>query len=130
MKNSNDEHVGGAFIYSENPEELALWYKKYLCIDYNIATAGGASVASFYYRNDENAKRPLFAWAIIKSKYRTKDEQDSYMINYKVNDLNKMIEHLKSLGITITDIKSNKKGIFTRIFDPEGNYIQIWEANK
>ena len=130
MKSANDEHVGGAFIYSEKPEELALWYKKHLCIDYQIATAGGSSVVSFFYKDEENYKRPLFAWAIVKSKYRTKDEQDSYMINYRVTDLNKMVEHLKSLGITISSIKSDKKGNYTRIFDPEGNYIQIWEAYK
>ena len=131
MGNLSEEHVGGAFIYSENPEELASWYKKHLCIDYHLSTIGGASFASFYYKDGENIKKPLFAWSIIKSKYRTKDdEDDSYMINYRVNDLDKMIAHLKSLGIEVHSIESNSKSNYTRIFDPEGNHIEIWEECK
>ena len=44
MGNLSEEHVGGAFIYSENPEELASWYKKHLCIDYHLSTIGGETL--------------------------------------------------------------------------------------
>lgn len=130
MEHSISEYLGGAFIYSEKPEELAAWYKQHLCIDYHLSKAGGATFASFYYKNAEKSSKVTFAWSIIKSKYRNDDEQETYMVQYRVNDLNKSIAHLLSLGIQASEIQHTASGFHTSITDPEGNHIIIWEEKK
>ena len=50
------------------------------------------------------------------------------MINYRVDDLEAMLERLKSEGVTVVgDIESYDYGKFGWIMDPEGNKIELWE---
>lgn len=52
------------------------------------------------------------------------------MINYRVENLEALVEELKREGVTITDtIESYDYGKFVHIMDPEGNKIELWEAN-
>ena len=127
MENSFSGHIGGAFIYSENPHELADWYQKHLCIEYKLVSSGGASFASFYYKSEDKNKKSLFAWAIIKSKYRTNEEEEPYMINFRVNDLSKLVSHLQSLGVNVKETVQHQNRNCTWIIDPEGNQIELWE---
>jgi predicted enzyme related to lactoylglutathione lyase len=50
------------------------------------------------------------------------------MINYRVADLEALVEALKKEGVTIIDkIESYDYGKFVHILDPEGNKIELWE---
>jgi len=129
MPKSFSEHVGGAFIYSEDPIKLAEWYKEHLGIDYKMTAVGTASFASFFYTEPVNGKKANFAWTIIKSKYRPKTEDESYMVNYRVSNLQKLVDHLKNRKIKVHGIETQAEGNFAWINDPEGNHIEIWEEN-
>jgi len=129
MAKSFSEHVGGAFIYSEKPKKLADWYKKHLGMEYKMVEVGGASFASFYY-NEIEGRKPNFAWSIIKSKYRTRTEDELYMVNYRVNDLGKLVEQLTKLNVKVTGVENHKEGKYAWINDPEGNRIELWEDAK
>ena len=116
-------HIGGAFIYSQTPKKLADWYHKHLGIEYKMVEQGSACFASFFYKETEGSKKGYFAWSIIKSKYRPKTKFQTYMINYKVNDLEKLVTHLESLDVKVKGIEKHKEGNFAWISDPEGNHI-------
>ena len=50
------------------------------------------------------------------------------MINYRVADLEALVEQLKKDGVTIIDeIATYDYGKFVHILDPEGNAIELWE---
>ncbi|WP_237559512.1 VOC family protein [Edaphocola flava] len=52
------------------------------------------------------------------------------MINYRVADLGRLVEQLKTEGVTVLDtIESYSYGKFVHIMDIEGNKIELWEAN-
>ncbi len=52
------------------------------------------------------------------------------MINYRVADLEALVEELKKEGVTIVDkIENSDHGKFVHIIDMEGNKIQLWEPN-
>jgi len=54
--------------------------------------------------------------------------QKEFMINYRVENLEELIEKLKINGVTILDtIESYDYGKFVHILDPEGNKIELWE---
>jgi predicted enzyme related to lactoylglutathione lyase len=54
--------------------------------------------------------------------------ESTFMINYRVDDLEKMIEQLTAAGIEIQQgPEYHENGVFAWIMDPEGNKIELWE---
>ena len=52
------------------------------------------------------------------------------MINYRVENLEALIEELKKEGVTVTDsLQTVDYGKFAHIMDIEGNKIELWEPN-
>ena len=50
------------------------------------------------------------------------------MINYRVQNIEALIEKLRADGVKILDsIQSYDYGKFVHILDPEGNKIELWE---
>jgi predicted enzyme related to lactoylglutathione lyase len=50
------------------------------------------------------------------------------MINYRVENLEALVEELKNEDVTILDnIEDTDYGKFVHILDIEGNKIQLWE---
>lgn len=50
------------------------------------------------------------------------------MINYRVVNIEALVEQLKENGVTVLDsIESYDYGKFVHIMDPEGNKIELWE---
>ena len=52
------------------------------------------------------------------------------MINFRVENLEWLVEELKKEGVTVCDeIAVFEYGKFVHILDPEGNKLELWEAN-
>lgn len=50
------------------------------------------------------------------------------MINYRVQNMEQLIEQLKTAGVEVLDeIEEFEYGKFIHIMDPEGNKIELWE---
>ncbi|MNL18893.1 Glyoxalase-like domain protein [compost metagenome] len=53
-----------------------------------------------------------------------------WMVNFRVDDLDAMTEQLRAAGIEVTaDPKTYPNGRFARLYDPEGNPIELWQPN-
>ena len=53
-----------------------------------------------------------------------------FMINFRVENIEKTVDYLREEGTEIIDeISSYPYGKFVHILDPEGNAIELWEAN-
>ena len=50
------------------------------------------------------------------------------MINYRVDDLDRIIKQLNANGISIEKQQDFDYGRFAWIKDPDGNLIELWEA--
>jgi predicted enzyme related to lactoylglutathione lyase len=52
------------------------------------------------------------------------------MINYRVENLEELLEELKKEGVEIVgEMQTFNYGKFGWIMDPEGNKIELWEPN-
>ncbi len=51
----------------------------------------------------------------------------SLMINYRVANLDRMLEQLRKSGVKIEKVEDYAYGRFAWIMDPEGNRIELWE---
>lgn len=116
--------IGGVFFKCKDPKTVNEWYKKNLGFD---TTPYGTS---FHWREAEDAeKKGLTQWNPFPeaTTYFEPSGKD-FMINYRVENLEALVEELKKENVTILDkIESYDYGKFVHIMDPEGNKIQLWE---
>ncbi len=116
--------IGGIFFKSKDPGKLNEWYKTHLGINTNQYGA------TFEWREDSDpATKGATQWSPFKdsTKYFEPSTKD-FMINYRVENLEALVEELKKENVTIVDkIETYDYGKFVHILDPEGNKIQLWE---
>jgi glyoxylase I family protein len=111
--------IGGLFFKSENPKALAKWYEDNL----------GISLTPTDYGQEpwkQEAGPTVFAPFKSTTTYFGKPEQ-KWMVNFRVADLKAMVVQLRAAGIEVKDPESYPNGEFTRIHDPDGNPIELWQ---
>ena len=120
--------IGGIFFYSDNPKKTQSWYAKNLGIEIN--DWGGASFES---RNiDRPDEKELLQWSLFEKEgqYFAPSKKE-FMINYRVQNIEELVEKLKKNGVTILDsIKTYNYGKFVHIMDAEDNKIELWEPSE
>jgi len=118
--------IGGLFFKCNNPDAQREWYAKHLGL------AMDKFGTSFEWRHsDEKEKKGYSAWSTFEKEtdYFGNTSQQ-YMINYRVDDLEALIQQLKKEGVTIVDqMEIYEYGKFVHILDGEGNKVELWEAN-
>jgi len=116
--------IGGIFFKCKDPEKIKEWYSKHLGI--NSDKYG----TSFEWRRaDDATKKGFTAWSTFNNdtKYFEPSEKE-FMINYRVENLELLVEELKKEGVTVVDeIENYEYGKFVHIMDIEGNKIELWE---
>ncbi|HMG66969.1 MAG TPA: VOC family protein [Chitinophagaceae bacterium] len=117
--------IGGIFFKCKDPKAVNEWYKTHLGFD---TTPYGTS---FEWRElDDSTKKGLTQWTPFEesTKYFEPSGKD-FMINYRVANMEAIVEQLKNAGVTIVDqIEDTEYGKFVHILDVEGNKIQLWES--
>ena len=113
---------GGFFFRSKDPAALAVWYDENFGID---------PVPSDYetqpWHQDEGPT--VFAPFAHDTTYFGDDTSKTFMMNFRVDDLEKMVAQLRANGNDVTMDEGNPypNGLFANVVDPEGNPIQLWE---
>jgi predicted enzyme related to lactoylglutathione lyase len=116
--------IGGIFFKCKDPNAVNEWYKKHLGFD---TTPYGTSFE--WLQADDSSKKGLTQWNPFaeKTNYFEPSAKD-FMINYRVENLESLVEELKKENVTILDkIETYDYGKFVHILDVEGNKIQLWE---
>lgn len=118
--------IGGIFFKCKDPKKLRAWYETHLGLNTNEYGA-----VFEWYQGADSTKKGFSQWSpfIETTKYFGAPEQ-KFMINYRVADLEALVEQLKKEGVTIADnIETADYGKFVHIIDLEGNKIELWEPN-
>lgn len=117
--------IGGVFFKCKDPQKVKEWYNTHLGFE------AGQYGATFEWREaEDSAKKGATAWNPFSenTKYFEPSQKD-FMINYRVENLEGLVEQLKKEGVTVCDeIASYPYGKFVHIMDIEGNKIELWEA--
>lgn len=84
----------------------------------------------FEWREDADPEKKGFTlWTPFKesTKYFEPSSRD-FMINYRVENLEAVVEELRKEGVTLLDnIEDSEYGKFVHLLDPEGNKIELYE---
>lgn len=118
--------IGGIFFKCKDPKQMREWYKVHLGLQTN------AYGAVFEWRQGADTTRKGFTqWSPFseKTQYFAPSAKD-FMINYRVENLEALLQELKRSGVTVVDtIETYDYGKFVHIMDPENNKIELWEPN-
>ncbi len=116
--------IGGVFFKCQDPDQMKNWYRAHLGL--NTDQYG----TTFEWRQaDDPQKKGFTQWSPFhhQTTYFQPSEKE-FMINYRVENLEWLVEELRKEGVTVLDeIESFEYGKFVHILDPEGNKIELWE---
>ncbi|HWN95404.1 MAG TPA: VOC family protein [Methylomirabilota bacterium] len=115
--------IGGVFFKVNDPKGMTAWYRTNL----GIQSKGGYTV--FTWRDkDHSEKMGQTAWRIFPTNTTYFGQSSSsLMINYRVANLDRMLEQLRRSGVKIEKVEDYDYGRWAWIIDPEGNRIELWE---
>lgn len=117
--------IGGIFFKSQDPENLQAWYRDHL----GIVPKDDGYVAFEWRETDEPDRKGYTIWSPFKkdTKY-FEPSQASFMINYRVADLDALVAALRAEGVEVDgEIEESEFGRFAWVMDPEGNRVELWE---
>jgi hypothetical protein len=112
--------IGGVFFRSSEPTALARWYIEHLGVDaYSEETD-----ATWWQEEGPTVWSPFPA----DTDYFGRPEQ-AFMVNFRVRDLDAMLNQLREAGVRVDDDVQVMEGIgrFGWGVDPEGNRFELWE---
>lgn len=116
--------VGGIVFKANDAPALRAWYQKHLGID--VQAWGGTA-----FRWDDGDGNPIngtTAWSISSGADGQVPDGQSFMVNYRVDDLHALIEVLREEGCHVLDkVDDSEYGTFGWVIDPEGNKVELWE---
>jgi predicted enzyme related to lactoylglutathione lyase len=118
--------IGGIFFKCKDPRQMKEWYKTHLGLNTNQY----GTVFEWRQATD-STKKGFTQWSPFRdSTHYFEPSAKDFMINYRVADLDGLVEELKKEGVTILDtIESYEYGKFVHILDAEQNKVELWEPN-
>lgn len=132
--------IGGAFIFSNDPDRLARWYSDHLGLKFEGAPGSGTYYQMFIGLDPGDTSRKLdTTFAIMKadipltSSMPDGDEPDNmygdqpFMINLRVCDLDRLLADLAAKDIHPIKRQDESYGKFAWVRDADGNRIELYE---
>ena len=117
--------IGGVFFKCRDPEKLKAWYVEHLGIE---PDAGG--YVTFAWADDMGPEREgCTVWGPFAGDTTYFEPSDKpYMINFRVDDLDALLEKLRAAGCQVDDrLEEHEYGRFGWVMDPEGTRLELWE---
>jgi predicted enzyme related to lactoylglutathione lyase len=109
--------IGGVFFRARDPDALNVWYRTH----FRVTTEN-------YEPWIQAAGPTVFMPFAQDTDHFPHDKQ--WMINFRVAELDGLLAALRADGLEVTtnpDWDAPETGRFARLYDPEGNAIELWE---
>ncbi len=114
--------IGGFFFRSKNSEALDDWYEQHLGI-----RKVGKEYEDGSWWQDEG---PTVFASEPQDSTGMGGDQYAWRINFRVRDLDAMVAQLRAAGIAVeVDATVYPNGRFAHLHDPDGNPIELWQAD-
>jgi len=115
--------IGGIFFKAKDPAALGAWYRDRLGLD--VTDWNGA----IFHWGGEGSEPGMTIWSpfAADTTYMAPSTA-SFMINFRVADLDALLAALKAEGCEVVDRTDiSEQGKFGWVIDPEGNKVELWE---
>jgi predicted enzyme related to lactoylglutathione lyase len=117
--------IGGVFFKARHDNKaLREWYKTHLGLE--LADWGGAVLE---WPQDLAEDKGATVWHVAEPATDWfSPSEASFMINYRIDDMDGMITQLKAGGVAIhKGPEYHENGAFLWVIDPDGNKLELWE---
>lgn len=117
--------AGGIFFKAKDPAALQAWYQEHLGLEPYQAEGH----VNLCWRDAGTGEMGRTVWGPFpeETAYFDPGTRD-FMFNYRVNDLDGLLENLKTAGITqVGELEEYPYGRFAWVLDPEGNKVELWQ---
>ena len=113
--------IGGVFFRARDPQALAHWYRDNLGV-------GLVPANNHEQPWHQEAGPTVFAPFPESTDYFGADSGKLWMMNFRVRSLDAMVAQLLAAGVPVEfDPQPYPNGRFARLYDPEGNPMELWE---
>ena len=118
--------IGGVFFKARDPAGLRRWYQEHLGTE---PETDGDAVVFPWRLADHPETTGSTTWSIFSHDTTYFDPTTAdHMINYRVSNLDRMLEQLRAAGVRVDDaIHDSEFGRFGWAIDAEGNRFELWE---
>lgn len=115
--------IGGIFFKAGDPDALAAWYREHL----GVPVEAGQTYATFT-AGEAEAPEPTVWSTFPEDTTYFAPSTAPFMINFRVADLEAMLEQLRAAGVEVDDrVEEYEYGRFGWATDLEGNRFELWE---
>lgn len=117
--------IGGIIFKAKNSKKIQDWYARHLGVQVDEH-----GVWSHYWRDVESPDRVgRTVWEVFAEDAENfEGSQASFMVNYRVENLDSCLADLKAEGVHVMDnIVEFPFGRLGWCLDPEGNKVELWE---
>src|SRR5215470_7278447 len=88
--------IGGVFLKSANRDQMREWYAKHL----GLADKGQGAMLP-WREHDDAQKEHVTVWTVFPASTNYFAPNQPFMINYIVDDMDALLDHLKQEGVKI-----------------------------
>jgi len=115
--------IGGVFFKARDPAGLGAWYRDHLGLD--VTDWNGA----IFNWGGDGSEPGMTIWSpFAEDTTYMAPSTASFMINFRVADLDALLLALRSEGCNVVDkTEASGQGKFGWVIDPEGNKVELWE---
>ncbi len=118
--------IGGVFFRANDPDALGAWYDRHLGVGPGHDGSGTKRDDDWFWHV---AAGPV-VFAPFKAATDYWPAEKAFMLNFRVSGLDALLDALRAANIGIetrAEWDTPETGRFARIYDPEGNPIELWE---
>lgn len=118
--------IGGVFFRAKDPEALTAWYDRHLGVGSGHDGSGTKNEGDWFWQ--VQAGPVVFAPFKAATDYWPAGKE--FLLNFRVSGLDALLASLRTANIDVetrAEWDTPETGRFVRIYDPEGNPIELWE---
>ena len=117
--------IGGIFFKAKDPKGLHEWYVKHLGLP--VDENGYTTIR--WGTPEALEQSGTTVWSAFSEDTDYLDPgRATFMINYRVDDLDALLAQLREAGVEVMDeVQEYEYGRFGWAIDPEGNKFELWE---
>lgn len=119
--------IGGVFFKARDPVALAAWYREHLGVP--VAPDGTHALFADTNGGDATGTPTVTVWSSFPADTTYFGSGPaSWMINYRVSNLDAMLAQLRAAGVWVADeVQDGEYGKFGWAADPEGTRFELWQ---
>lgn len=111
--------LGGVFYVVKDPAATRAWYREKLGLDGEYGPQLSWS--------EETGEQPYSLISHFKESKYLEPGNPHFMINLRVDDLDRFVALLKSRDVEVLDSVDEGYGKFAWVLDPDGVKIELWQ---